>query len=152
MPLTVRLATRADAPVITEFNRLLALESEGKVLDAALLARGVAACLADAGKGTYYLAEDAGTAVGQIGLTYEFSDWRNGWHWWIQSVYVRAERRRQGVFRALYDHVRRAAAADATVVGLRLYVEKDNRVAQQTYRDLGMKEIGYLVMEHFPLR
>src|SRR6266851_1786167 len=108
MPLSIRLAVPADVPIITEFNRLVAEETEGKTLDLVVLARGVAAGLADPVKGVYYLAEDSGQAVGQVGLTYEFSDWRDGWFWWIQSVYVRQDHRRRGVFRALYDHVYRA--------------------------------------------
>jgi ribosomal protein S18 acetylase RimI-like enzyme len=152
MPLSIRLATLADAPVVAEFNRLLAEETEGKKLDPAVLARGVAACLADPIKGIYYLAEDGGRAVGQIGLTYEWSDWRDGWHWWIQSVYVREEFRRRGVFRALYEHVYQAACGDPTVVGLRLYVEKDNVVAKRTYLQLGMEEMGFVLLHHWPLR
>src|SRR5438105_3262079 len=98
MPLNVRAATAADAAVVVEFNRLLAEESEGKTLDPALLRPGVTAVLADPVKGLYFLAEEAGVALGQMGLTFEFSDWRNGWMWWIQSVYVRPEARRRGVF------------------------------------------------------
>ena len=152
MALLIRRAVLADAPVIAEFNRLLAQESEGKTLDPLALARGVAACLADPVKGVYYLAEEAGAAQGQVALTYEFSDWRDGWFWWIQSVYVRKEARRQGVFRALYDHIHRSACADPTVIGLRLYVEKENAVAKRTYRQLGMEESGYELLERWPLR
>jgi GNAT superfamily N-acetyltransferase len=152
MQLSIRLAVLADAPIIAEFNRLLAEESEGKTLDPVVLARGVAACLADPTKGIYYLAEDGGVAVGQVGLTYEFSDWRDGWFWWIQSVYVRKEFRRRGVFRALYDHVYRAAWADPAVIGLRLYVEKGNHAAKQTYHELGMQESAYVLLERWPLK
>ncbi len=91
-------------------------------------------------------------AVGQVGLTYEFSDWRDGWFWWIQSVYVRKEARLRGVFRALYDHVYRSACADPTAIGLRLYVEKENTAAKRTYRQLGMEESGYLLLERWPIR
>ena len=84
-------------------------------------------------------------------ITYEFSDWRNGWFWWIQGVYVRAESRRRGVFRALYRHVAEAARRDPGVIGLRLYVESDNHAAQRTYRDLGMKATSYLMFERCPL-
>src|SRR5262245_53677419 len=135
MPPTIRPATPADAAVVIEFNRLLALETEGKALDRALLTPGVKAGLADAHKGRYFLAEQGGTAVGQMGITYEWSDWRNGWMWWIQSVYVRPEFRRQGVFRALFEYVQQAARDDPEVIGLRLYVERDNHVAQRTYEN-----------------
>src|SRR5438132_10100956 len=117
MRFSIRRAVLTDAAVIAEFNRLLAEETEGKTLDPLVLARGVAACLGDPVKGIYYLAEEGGAALGQIGLTYEFSDWRDGWFWWIQSVYVRKEARRQGVFRALYDHVYRSAFADPAAIG-----------------------------------
>jgi ribosomal protein S18 acetylase RimI-like enzyme len=151
MPLCIRQAGPADATVVVEFNRLLAEESEGKVLDPGQLGPGVAAVLADPVKGLYFLAEDEGLIVGQIGLTFEFSDWRNGWFWWIQSVYVRPEARRRGVFRTLYRHVQRMAQQDPGVVGLRLYVEEANVAAQETYLNLGMTRTGYFVLEKYPL-
>jgi GNAT superfamily N-acetyltransferase len=134
-----------------EFNRLLALESEHKVLDPAILEAGVAAVLADPGRGRYFVAEGEGGMMGQLMLTTEWSDWRNGWFWWIQSVYVCAEARRQGVFRALYEHVEGLARQDASVVGLRLYVEEENLHAQETYLRLGMERTGYLLLERCPL-
>jgi len=151
MTLSIRRAVLADAAVVSEFNRLLAQESEGKTLDAAVLAAGVAAGLADPAKSVYFLAEEDGAAVGQIMYTMEWSDWRNGWFWWIQSVYVRAAARRRGVFRALYEHVHQAARADGQVIGLRLYVERGNQIAQETYQRMGMESAGYLVFERYPL-
>jgi len=151
MSLSIRRAGPTDAAIVTEFNRLLALESEGKTLDAAVLAAGVAAGLADPNKSVYFLAEEDGKAVGQIMYTLEWSDWRNGWFWWIQSVYVCAEARRRGVFRALYEHVEQAARADGNVIGLRLYVEQANHVAQETYRRMGMEAAGYFVFQRYPL-
>src|SRR5262245_6393147 len=151
MPLTVRSATPADAAVIADYNYRLAEESEGKALDRPTLAAGVVAVLADPAKGRYFVAEDGGAVVGQLLLTLEWSDWRNGWIWWVQSVYVRAESRRQGAFRALYRHVIEAARADPTVVGLRLYVERENERAQRTYESLGLERTSYFVMERIPL-
>ncbi len=151
MPPALRRATPADAAVIVEFNRRLAEESEGKVLDLPVLAAGVAACLADPGKALYFVAEDGGRVVGQVMLTTEWSDWRNGWIWWIQSVYVVPDQRRRGVFRALFDHVCRQAREDRNVVGLRLYVEEENHAAQETYVRLGMRRTGYHVLERVPL-
>jgi GNAT superfamily N-acetyltransferase len=148
---TVRRATPADAPIVVEFNYRLAQETEAKTLDRAVLTAGVAAGLADARKALYFVAEEHGDIVGQLMLTTEWSDWRNGWIWWIQSVYVRADWRGKGVFRSLYEHVHRAAVTDGTVVGLRLYVEHANDVAQQTYQKLGMSRTGYLVLERCPL-
>jgi GNAT superfamily N-acetyltransferase len=83
--------------------------------------------------------------------TTEWSDWRNGWFWWIQSVYVRPEARRLGVFRALFEHLRKAALADPDVIGLRLYVERQNHIAQQTYQRIGLSPAGYEVFERYPL-
>src|SRR5262249_25638071 len=108
--------------------------------------------LADPQRGRYFVAEEAGRVVGQLLLTYEWSDWRDGWIWWIQSVYVHADFRRAGVFRCLYEHVAGCAAAEADrVVALRLYVERDNAAAQQTYGRMGMSGTSYLVMERDPL-
>jgi predicted ABC-type ATPase/GNAT superfamily N-acetyltransferase len=152
MPLTIRQATPADLLPIVEFNRLLALETEGKTLDTAVLEPGVAAVLAEPAKGLYFLAEDNGEAVGQIGTTSEFSDWRNGWFWWLQSVYVKKEWRRKGVFRRLYGHIEEMAQRDPEVIGLRLYVEQANKAAQETYFKLGMERSGYLMLEKFPLK
>ncbi len=151
MAVTVRRGTPADAPVVAEFNARLAWETEGKRLDPAVVAAGVAAGLADPNKGIYFVAEDGGAIVGMMMITFEWSDWRNGWLWWIQSVYVRAEARRRGVFRTLYEHVYQAACRESDIVGLRLYVEQNNHPAQQTYLRLGMEEAGYRVFEKFPL-
>ncbi len=148
MPLTVRPATPADVPVIAEYNRRLARETEAKELDLATLTAGILAALADPGrKGPYYLACDGDDVVGQTQVTYEWSDWRNGWFWWIQGVYVRADARGRGVFRTLYEHVRREARAAGDVIGLRLYVERDNRAAQATYTRLGMEVIHFDLMQ-----
>jgi GNAT superfamily N-acetyltransferase len=151
MPLTVRRAVVADAAVVAEFNALLALESEGKRLDPAVLAAGVAAGLADPAKARYFVAEEAGSVLGQLMLTQEWSDWRNGWIWWIQSVYVRSNARRRGVFRSLYDHVYQAARSDPEVIGLRLYMEHDNHTARRAYLRLGMEATPYVVLERCPL-
>jgi ribosomal protein S18 acetylase RimI-like enzyme len=152
MPWTIRQGRPADAPTIVEFNRRLAMESEGKALDAAALAAGVAAALADpTRKGPYYLAVDGATILGQLQITFEWSDWRNGWFWWIQSVYVRAGARQRGVFRSLYAHVVELARREQDVVGLRLYVERDNHAAQRTYQRLGMEQTAYLLLEQSPV-
>jgi GNAT superfamily N-acetyltransferase len=148
---TIRQALAADAAIVAEFNQRLAAETEGKTLDRDVVAAGVAAGLADPDKATYCIAEIAGKAAGMLMWTREWSDWRNGWLWWIQSVYVRQEARRQGVFRALYDHVYRLADADPTVIGLRLYMEEHNDVAARTYRGVGMEPAGYVVFQRYPL-
>jgi len=148
MPLTVRPAAPADVPAIAEYNRRLARETEHTELDPATVTAGVAAAVADApGKGPYFLACDGDDVVGQMQVTFEWSDWRNGWFWWVQSVYVRADYRGRGVFRTLYDHVRRQARQAGNVIGVRLYVERDNRTAQETYRRLGMSEMPFYFMQ-----
>jgi GNAT superfamily N-acetyltransferase len=151
MTLSIRRAAPADAEVIAQFNAALARESEGKTLDDAVLLRGVRAVLADPAKGFYTLAVQGGEPVGQVLVTFEWSDWRDGWYWWIQSVYVRADARRGGVFRALFAHLKDQAMADPTVIGLRLYVERDNLRAQETYASLGMTAEPYFLMGIYPL-
>jgi GNAT superfamily N-acetyltransferase len=151
MAILIRAATSADAPVICEFNRLMALETEGKELERDLLARGVLAMLTDKEKGRYYVAEEAGHVVGQLAVTCEWSDWRAGWFWWVQSVYVAASARRRGVFRQLLTHLQAEARRAADVIGIRLYVERENQAAQATYQSLGLTTTHYLVMEQYPL-
>lgn len=145
MPLIVRAGTPVDIDVIAEFNRRLAYESEHKHLDIDVVRKGVAAVLADRNKGRYFLAVEDGQVRGQASITYEWSDWRNGWIWWLQSVYVHAEARRHGVFAALYQHIRQTARGEGDVIGLRLYVEKDNATAQATYRKMGMEPMPFLL-------
>ena len=147
MTVEIRDATPADQSLIVDFNSRLADETEGKALDRALIEPGVTAILADAGKGRYWIAMIDGEPAGQIMVTYEWSDWRNGMLWWIQSVYIPAKFRRQGVFSALYARVESLVRADPAACGIRLYVEKGNSRAQDTYRNLNFTEPGYLVME-----
>jgi len=143
----IRKARPADAAVIAAFNRNLALETEELRLNAAMVGRGVRALLKDAAKGTYFVAERGGVIVGQLLITYEWSDWRNGYFWWIQSVYVAADSRRDGVFRGLFRHVEKLARSRRDVCGLRLYVEKSNHRAHTTYERLGMKHTHYEIYE-----
>ena len=143
----IRNARLADASVIAAFNRNLAWETEKLRLDSDRVGRGVRALLKDAAKGTYFVVEQDGVIVGQLLITYEWSDWRNGNFWWIQSVYVAAESREAGVFRALFDHVQALAKSRRDVCGLRLYVEKHNRRAHRAYKRLGMKRTHYEIYE-----
>jgi GNAT superfamily N-acetyltransferase len=147
MALAIRKAELRDAQIIAEYNRRMAWETEAKRLDGEVLLAGVTALLQDANKGVYYLACNDEELVGQLMLTREWSDWRNGWWWWLQSVYVRAESRRQGVFQALYAQVVAAARAEPDVLGLRLYVEEHNLPAQATYTKLGMMRMPYIVYD-----
>ena len=148
----VRGARGGDVERLVDFNLRLAAETEGKELDRETLRAGVEAVLHEAAaggasRGRYLVAAIGGRVVAALMHTREWSDWRNGFVWWLQSVFVEPEFRRRGVFRSLYEALRREAEADATVVGLRLYVEQENRVAQATYLGLGMLQSGYVVME-----
>lgn len=142
----IRSTTAEDAPIFARWNAAMAWETEGKRLDPAVLERGIRGVFEKPQRGFYLLAEREGAPVGGLLVTYEWSDWRNGDFWWIQSVYVEPAARRTGVFRALYDEVlRRARTAGA--VGVRLYVEKENTTAQAAYATLGMRESDYLMFE-----
>lgn len=143
----VRGATAADHGFLVDCNVAMALETEHLHLPRERVASGVSAILADAALGRYALVEVDGAPVGTLMLTWEWSDWRNGLFWWIQSVYILPDARRQGHFRRLYQAVRAEAAADPRCCGLRLYVERENLAAQRTYSALGMHETPYRIFE-----
>lgn len=136
-----------DAAIIARFNLLLAQESENRALDLEVVTRGVKALLSDPAKGTYFLAETDGLIVGQLLITHEWSDWRNGTFWWLQSVYVDPAFRGRGIFKALFQHAQRLAAERDDVCGLRLYMDQHNTRARQVYERLGMKPTAYEVFE-----
>ncbi|MEM7204798.1 MAG: GNAT family N-acetyltransferase [Planctomycetota bacterium] len=145
---TARAATVDDAAVIARFNQAMAQETEGKALDLTTLSAGVRRVFDEPSHGRYLVAEsEAGDVAGCLLITFEWSDWRNGQFWWIQSVYVHPEHRRRGVFQLLYRTVRQLGDQAGSVCGYRLYVERDNTRAQQTYRDLGMTQTPYLMFE-----
>jgi ribosomal protein S18 acetylase RimI-like enzyme len=146
-PITIRKATPEDAEFLVRGNASMALETEHLSLDLDRLRDGVHALFEDASRGVYYIAEIGGRRAGQMMITSEWSDWRNGNFWWIQSVYVLPEYRGRGVFRALYRHVENLAKAGPGVCGLRLYVENGNTRAQQTYERVGMKRTVYEMYE-----
>jgi GNAT superfamily N-acetyltransferase len=129
------------------FNTSLAWETEGKRLDPETITRGLQNLLRRPELGFYLIAEVEGEVAGALMITTEWSDWRNGLFWWIQSVYVRAEYRRQGVFKLLFEEVKQQARKDEEVCGLRLYVEHTNHTAQRAYSALGMEETGYRLFE-----
>lgn len=143
----IRSATREDASTVLDFQMRLALETENISLDKLVASRGIAALFEDPAKGTYYVAEDRGKIVGCFLITYEWSDWRNGTIWWLQSVYVDITHRRTGVFKHMYDHIIRMISGDPNVAGLRLYVDKSNGRAQKVYRSMGMDGDHYTVFE-----
>lgn len=143
----IRTARRADISRLVEFNQAMALETEGKRLDADVLTAGVSAVFDDAAKGFYVVAEESGEIAGGLLVTYEWSDWRNAWFWWIQSVYIVREFRGQKIYSKMYDFVKQKAEETGGVCGFRLYVEKANVRAQRVYEKLGMTETYYLMYE-----
>ncbi|HXH69568.1 MAG TPA: GNAT family N-acetyltransferase [Pyrinomonadaceae bacterium] len=143
----IRIASFEDANSLVEFNQAMALETEGKQLDAQILQSGVEAVLRDEKKGFYVVAENEGKIVGGLMVTFEWSDWRNTWFWWIQSVYILPEFRGQKIYSRLYDFVKQNAGEKGDVCGFRLYVEKENTNAQKVYEKCGMEASHYLMYE-----
>ncbi len=143
----IRPAVVADLEFLARANERMALETEHKTLVPATIRAGVGRVLADGQMGRYFVAEEDGRAVGCLLITYEWSDWRNGMFWWVQSVFVETEYRGRGVYRALYAAVKELAASEGGCCGFRLYVEKDNERAQRTYERLGMSATDYLMFE-----
>mgnify|MGYP005857781289 CR=1 FL=1 len=146
-PLAIRDAHSDDLSSLVDFSLAMALETEAKHLHRPTLEAGVAGCLEVPARGFYLITECDGQAVGSLLVTREWSDWRNGDFWWIQSVYVVPEFRKKGVFRALYTEARQRALASDQVCGLRLYVEKHNQSAQSVYLKLGFAETDYRFYE-----
>jgi len=143
----IRLAHKSDAQLIAENNQALAKETEDKNLKNELIIPGVKSVLNNPEKGFYLILEIDGNPAGQLMVTTEWSDWRNGHFWWIQSVYVHNEYRKLGVYRALHEETRKRAKAAGNVVGIRLYVDNDNTDAQKVYRQMGMVESNYKFYE-----
>jgi GNAT superfamily N-acetyltransferase len=145
--LLIREARRDDAAAIIEFQLAMARETEELTLDRDVLTRGVAALFDTPSLGRYYVAESDGRVIASLLITYEWSDWRNGMVWWIQSVYTVPEFRRRGVYAALYTHIRAQVEPDPHVRGIRLYVDTRNTDAQKVYARLGMEGEHYKVFE-----
>ena len=147
----VRPARPEDVATLVTFSAAMARETEGRTLDLERLRRGTQAVLAASERGFYLVAEQAGEPagrlIGQLMVTYEWSDWRNASFWWIQSVYVNPSWRRQGVYRRMHEFVLQLARSRSDVCGVRLYVERNNAVAQTTYDHVGLVRSGYLVFE-----
>jgi len=143
----VRPARVEDAETIAAFNRAMAVETEDLALQPERASAGVRAVFADPTKGFYLIAEAEGAPVGQVMVTPEWSDWRDGYFWWVQSVYVRPAARRRGVFRALLEALELRAAANPQVRGLRLYVHRHNANARRVYVRLGWRRADYDLYE-----
>jgi ribosomal protein S18 acetylase RimI-like enzyme len=149
--LTIRRADTDDVDALVGFSSAMAWETEHRRLDGARLREGTQALLSTPSLGFFLVTEarisERCVVVGQLMVTYEWSDWRNGVFWWIQSVYVDPGWRRQGVFRRMHDAALSQAKADPKVCGIRLYVEQDNQIAQTVYRRLGLSLSHYKIYE-----
>ncbi len=145
--MNIRLAVREDIDAIVDFNLAMALETEAKLLETSILRNGVEAVFNDESKGFYVVAEETGVIIGGLMITFEWSDWRSKWFWWIQSVYIVPESRRKGIYKLLYDFVRLKAKESRDVCGFRLYVEMENLKAQKVYERVGMTGSKYLMYE-----
>ena len=143
----IRRAATEDAKALSQFNQHMALETEGIVLIPEIIDAGVNTMIENPQMGFYLVAEEDAKIAAALMVTTEWSDWRNGLFWWIQSVYVLPEFRRRGLYRQLYEKVKKMAEEDKQVCGFRLYVEHENTVAQKTYQSLGMEETHYKLYE-----
>jgi len=143
----IRAATAADVRTLVDFNVAMARESEDKGLDPERLTRGVGELLRHPAEGFYLIVSVDDVPAGSLMVTFEWSDWRAGRFWWIQSVYVAPEYRRQGLYSRLHRAVRELAEVDPAGCGIRLYVERDNAGARRTYEELGMVETAYRLYE-----
>lgn len=145
--ITITTARPEHVPSIIRFQLAMAQETEGKDLNQDQLEQGVRKVFEDKERGVYLVALEGMRVVGVVLITTEWSDWRKGWFWWLQSVYVAEDRRKSGVFRALYEFVKESAKSREDVCGLRLYVDKANTDAFSVYRALGMDETNYALFE-----
>lgn len=145
--IAIRIAKKEDASALIEFNQAMALETEGKNLDSQILTSGVESVFHDERKGFYVVAEESEKIIGGLMITFEWSDWRGQWFWWIQSVYILPESRGKKIYSRLYDFVKEKARESNEVCGIRLYVEKENTHAQKVYEKLGMEASHYLMYE-----
>ncbi len=143
----IRFGSRDDLEAIVAFQKEMALETEGKELQSQVVYEGVRAVLEDKEKGFYVVAESNDKVVASLMITQEWSDWRNTFFWWIQSVYVHPQFRRQGIFSKLHSFVEEIASNNPDVFGLRLYVESNNESAKRTYESLGMRQTDYNLYE-----
>ena len=145
--INIRVSTINDAETIIRFQNEMAMETEKKTLNEELIKPGVKSVLTSGNKGFYLVAEVDKSIVGSLLITYEWSDWRNAWYWWIQSVYVEKNWRRKGVYSLLHNEVISRCKKSKESCGVRLYVDKENKIAQEVYRKLGMFENNYLLYE-----
>lgn len=147
-PQMIRKAIKSDIPSIVRFNHAMAQETEEYSLDLDVLNKGVEYIINDDSNGFYIVCEIDEVVKACLMITYEWSDWRNGFFWWIQSVYVEKGSRQKGLYKLMYEYIKTLVDQEVRVVGLRLYVDKDNRVAQNVYQKLGMEKSNYQLFEY----
>lgn len=147
MAILIRKAERRDASIIAKFNIAMALETENKTLEPETIQAGVLSLFEQPQAGFYVVAEVDQEIAGCLMITFEWSDWRNGTFWWVQSVYVAPDFRRMGLYSTLYLSIKEMAKDEQNICGFRLYVDKDNVAAQKTYEKLGMEPMHYLMYE-----
>ena len=145
--ISIREGTISDATLISSFQQHMALETESKILDEYTVLKGVEKVLASSDRGFYIIADVASKVIGSLMVTFEWSDWRNGWFFWIQSVFVEQSYRRQGIYRLMHNEVINRCKKSKDCCGIRLYVERDNINAQKVYKNLGMHETDYYLFE-----
>jgi ribosomal protein S18 acetylase RimI-like enzyme len=148
----IRIASLKDTSAIADFNRAMALETENKILNSEILLQGVTSVLKKPELGFYIVAELKGKVVGCLMITTEWSDWRNGIFWWIQSVYIHPEHRRCGIYSKMYEYIKTMVSENSQICGFRLYVDQKNEIAQKGYVSLGMKKTKYLLFEEILLK
>tara|TARA_B100000945_G_scaffold274282_1_gene237620 strand:+ start:29 stop:481 length:453 start_codon:yes stop_codon:yes gene_type:complete len=136
-----------DVSNLVDFNIKMAKETENKALNKQTVTKGVSQVLNNSKLGYYVIAKHKNNIMGSLMITYEWSDWRNGMFWWIQSVYVKKEYRKQGVYKKMYSYIKDKALKDNSCTGIRLYVEQENKIAQSVYKKLGMNETHYKLFE-----
>ena len=147
MNITIRKAKTADLKKIVDFQLAMAMETENLQLDLSTVEKGVNAVYQDISKGQYFVTEVNGEIAASLMITFEWSDWRNGMVYWIQSVYVQKQFRRLGIYSKMYAHIQDLVKTDDSVRGIRLYVDKTNMNAQETYKKTGMNGEHYQLFE-----
>ena len=145
----IQEATTSNIETIKNFQIKMAKESEEMILDNNIITKGVEAVFSDSSKGVYYVAEENSIVVASLLTTFEWSDWRNAYVLWIQSVYVMPEYRRKGVFKKMYQYLKDIVEKSDKYIGLRLYVDKTNTNAQKVYDNIGMTQEHYFMYEWF---
>lgn len=148
MNYVIQKANPQDLGTLVSFNQALAQEARGEGLDPHLLTQGVQAVLSDPNRGFYTVVKIKEQAIAACLVTFEWSDWKNAWFWWLQDVYVEPSYRQQGIFRAIYTHLKPQAQAEKAC-GLRLYVYKNNTRAQEVYQRVGMNPSSSVMFEEF---